>query len=432
MSVEKFSTKYRSKSIDEYVGNELVKTTMLRRFSEEPYPQVLMITGESGCGKTTMARLLSKHIVCENPKKVNVHGIDATLPCNECETCKLMDDFIEDGNSDNLYNVSEMDATISRRAESIDEFIAEASVPSMFGGYQVYIVDECHMISRTGQNSFLKFLEDAPAGKIFIFCTTDPQNVIPTLLTRCLMLEVKKPTLDDVVEVLTNIANAEGISYELGALKLIAERSSYIYRSSINSFENVFRSFKDVTVDNVSQALGVQPLELYFDFFRYLMSGNVVMYAHIMHKIKIGSGFRSFFEELRSFVMRGLYVRNGIPIPGLTDTELKNFSKLFKEFSVEEVCVILDFLDRADESDLETSLFVLGYRGLKAPLPANLSEPEPSVKVGDNDLSNERQVQQVFKNHQLEQKRNMAESSAEEELQELSIDAMANMFGIKD
>ena len=424
--VEQFATKYRSKSIDEYVGNDYVKTTILRRFLDEPYPQTIMIEGESGCGKTTMGRLLAKHIVCEHKKRVTVEGQEMTLPCNECETCILMDKFIQDGDSDNLYNVTELDSSVSRRAESIDEFISEASVPSMYGGHQVYIIDECHMISKTGQTSFLKFLEDVPEGKIFIFCTTDRDKVLETLVNRCkLILTVRKPTLENVVQVLQNIADAEGISYEVGALKLIAERSGYVYRSAINNFENVFRGYKTVTVSNTADALDIQTLDVFFDFFNYLLSGNVVMYVHMLHIIKIGSGFKVFYENLREFVKRGLYVKNGIPIEGLTDSEINNFSKLFKEFSLEEVYSLLNFIDSAKEGDLETKLFILGYRGLhKLETPTEKEE----VEVRDNDLANEKQVQQVFKTHQAEVKRELTEEEAGEDLKDLTLEDMASMF----
>lgn len=428
--VEKFATKHRCKSIDSYVGNDFVKSTMLRRFHKEPYPQAIMLFGGSGTGKTTLARLLAKHIVCEDKREVEIKGSMVTLPCDECMTCQSMNKFIETGDDGDLYNVKELDASEYRRAENIDAFISEASVPSMYGGYHVYIIDECHVISNTGQNSFLKFIEDPPEGKIFIFCTTDKHKVLNTLINRCLVFEIKKPTLDDVVESLKIIADAEGISYELGALKLIAERSNYVYREAINNLENVFRSFKLVSVKNASESLDVQSLDLFFDFFKYLIDNNIVMYSHVLHLVKVGIGYESFYTNLLEFVKRGLYIKNGIPIEGLTKTEMKNFSELFKRFSVDEVYSLLAFLNDAREGDLEIKFFTLGYRGLqkvKEEEEKVFSEPT-EITVSDRDLANELQIQHTFKEHKKELKREETESDANKELEELSLEDMSSLF----
>lgn len=385
---DSFMTKYRSRNFDEYIGNEALVSTVLNRFAtDSPYPATVMTFGGSGTGKTTIARLIAKQVSCPNKVEKVINSRGYHLACNECSTCLEMDNYIATGDDSRLSNVLELDATQSRSADAIDDFITSASVPNIYGDYNIYIMDECHKFSKTAQNSLLKFTEDAPERSIFIFCTTDPQLVIEALKTRMqVMLEVLKPSLENNIDLLTMVCEREDISFDRSALALIAERSNYVYRTSLSNLENVYRSYGIASYDNTAKVLDVAPTEVYFKFFRYLLDNNLVMYTQLIHQVDLDLGVGHFITELTKFVTRGIYINVGVSVEGVTRDELKKFKELFQRFSLDEMTSILSFLDTVRDGDIQTRLLLLGYRGL-----THKEEPKSDtiIELSDKDVSQE-------------------------------------------
>ena len=204
-------TKYRPKTIQDYLGDS-IKDIVKKRFKKrDDMPHVIMISGNRGCGKTTFARIISKYYLCQNPHE------DGT-PCEECETCQAINDILIGGNSSEIEvpGVTELDATILRGVDAIQEVLDDAIQSPLYTDYKVLIVDECHMISNTGQNSLLKIIEDIPQHLVVIFATTDPQKVLQTIKSRCqLTLEVRKQSVKDMANRL-NIQFADMKVFVLG------------------------------------------------------------------------------------------------------------------------------------------------------------------------------------------------------------------------
>lgn len=430
-----FSTKYRSKSIDEYVGNDYSKSKMLNAIEEDVIPPVWLIHGESGCGKTTLARLGAKHIVCENKQTKEINGRAYKVPCNECTTCVEMDHFINTGDSSNLYNVTELDSSKTRKVETIEAFIEEAGVSSMYNGYEVYILDECHLLTTSSQSALLKFTEDTPEGKVFMFCTTDKQKMLPALVNRAqVQCPIEKPSVENIISVLANICDQEGLAYERQALSMIAIHSDNVYRSSQLNLEEVARLKEGISVEAVSKALDIQDLSVFFDFFRYLSTNNIVMFTNSLYQIKTGIGFTKFINQLTSFVVRGLYLRSGVSVEGLSPKEIKNMKELFKNFSLEEIIALLNFLRTVEVGNVEANLFTLGYQGLgifstKAETHTQ-PDPIPNLNLKSDDLEREKQVLSADKKHQKEVHVNKTSQNAEDELRDLSEDDIMRAFGI--
>lgn len=399
MSDSSFKTKYRSRTFDEYIGNDMLKTTILNRFATgEPFPTSLMVFGQSGCGKTTIGRLIVKQVLCKNKVSKSILNRVYKVPCNVCDDCKECDSYIQTGIDDDLIAVKELDATKTRKVDDVDAFIAEAKVPFMYDMTRVYLIDECHMLTRDSQNALLKLIEDPPSDTIFIFCTTDPHKVIETLWNRMdLTVEVLKPSLEDNIKLLTHVCEQEGISYERAGLALIAERSNYTYRASLTSLENVYRSRGTVYYDDAESVYSLLPTEEYFSFFKYLVDGNIVLFTSLINKVEHGIGCKKFIEGLRDFVKRGFYIANGVVVEGVIESDLGKYKRLFKSFSMDESVALLDFLNRADEGDLETKLLLLGYRGLDGLVvsPSAVSSSSSSdsllssVAVSTDDVKNE-------------------------------------------
>lgn len=387
-----FKTKYRSSTFDEYIGNDLLKTTVLNRFAtDQPYPVVTMVYGASGCGKTTIARLIAKQVMCEDKITKNIDNKLYHIPCNKCDTCLEIDNYIATGDDSRLASVNELDATKARRSDAIDEFIQEASIPNMYGTYNIHILDEAHMLSVGAQNNLLKFLEDAPPKTLFMICTTDPQKIISTIHTRVdLFLEVLKPTLENNIELLESVCKKENITYDRTALALIAERAKLVYRSSLSSLENVFRGHGIVSYKAVVETFGEVPTELYFKFFGYLLKRNIVMYTQMVNKAQRETGLPKFIENLTDFTKRGIYVSMGLSVEGVTKDEVSKFKDLFSKFSQEEIFTLLQFLDTVREGDIETRLLILGYRGLTPATTVVDSGNSSEIRLSEEDIASEK------------------------------------------
>lgn len=432
---ENFATFYRSKDVEEYIGNELAVQKLLNRFASKTdttYPSCTMISGASGCGKTTMARMVTKLILCENKQVRKWKNKEYLLPCNQCKMCKDLDTYIETANASHLYTVSELDSSKTGKVDAVRQFIESASMPKLLGGYYIYIFDECHLITKDGQNSMLKFTEDAPANSIFFFCTTDPQKIIEALRTRMdLSIEIELPTVEDNVKLMTYVANKEGFAFEKSALELLAVRSDCVFRKSLKQLENVYRSYGSVRHEDVERVVDSNKNRgLYFGFLEYLRTKNVVLYTKTVHKALLEVGLRSFVEELRSFVKRGLYISLGLPILGVTKAELKLYKDLFSKFNNEEILSLLEFLDQIGSGDTETRLLLLGYRGLNAPKivsEGSSSKIEVNTLKGNERLVESKQIAEKHKADKTAHHENTVER-AQLDLKPMSADQMADMF----
>ena len=162
-----FHRKYRPKTLKDYIGNEKLKKSVSKALESDRKPQVILLSGPAGTGKTTMARLLAKEYLCENRDKEKG-------ACNTCYSCQAMNEFIETGHSDILTNLKEVDVTDSNKKQDIEDLLEDASMPSFDGNWKIYILDECHMMTSSAQNRLLKTLEEPPEHVLMILCTTNP------------------------------------------------------------------------------------------------------------------------------------------------------------------------------------------------------------------------------------------------------------------
>ena len=212
---------YRPSKFSEVVGQDFVVKTLLNAIKNNRIAHAYLFAGPRGTGKTTIAKLFAKAINCSNFNEES---------CDECDNCKAY----LDGNHPDII---EMDAASNNGVDEIREIIEQVPYAPLVGKYKVYIIDEVHMLSTSAFNALLKTLEEPPAHVIFIFATTDPQKVIPTVLSRCQRYNFSKISTYEIKRRTIDILNTENIPFEEKAVEEIARMAEGGMRDALSILE---------------------------------------------------------------------------------------------------------------------------------------------------------------------------------------------------
>jgi DNA polymerase III subunit gamma/tau len=242
--------KYRPQSFEEVVGQEAVVRTLTNAITGEAVRQAYLFAGPRGTGKTSMARILAKCLNC-------AHG-PTTTPDGTCHACRA----IAAGTS---LDVIEMDAASQRGIDDIREIRDRVVLQPVEGRYKVYILDEAHQLTDAAWNALLKLIEEPPPHLVFVFCTTDLSKVLPTVRSRCQTFVFQRPRLQDLVKVLRQIADAEGIDAPDQALALVARSGRGAYRDAVSTLDQLASATgNQITVQAVLELLGTVEEEALF------------------------------------------------------------------------------------------------------------------------------------------------------------------------
>lgn len=372
--ITEFHRKYRPIRLSGYIGNVSIVNTALKFLPLERKPQVILLHGNSGCGKTTFARLLCSCYSCETP----LENGDA---CGVCPTCQEFAHYIETGDYDGLINIHEVDVTDDSGKRAVDELIDEMNAPSVTGGWKCFIFDECHLMTQSAQARLLKTIEEPPEKVLICLCTTNPEKLLPTVVSRChYQFRVQKPKREELIALLQSVCLKEGITAEKRALSLIATKGGLVPRNSLIELQKVVRTCGNITYDATAEALNVIADKYYFTFYTLLTANPLVTYQYIgfIHEVMQTIALSEFLDGLIEFTLRGIYVYNNVPVDGLEAAELKPYSKLFSQFAPSELVFLIEYLTglRGDR-DAEIKLLRLGYTGIRQATPernTNFSE----------------------------------------------------------
>ena len=241
-SVAALYRKYRPQTFDEVVGQEAVVRTLKNAITSEQVRQAYLFAGPRGTGKTSMARILAKSLNC-------VQG-PTPDPDGTCSVCL----GIAAGTS---LDVIEMDAASQRGIDDIREMRDRVVLQPVEGRYKVYILDEAHQLTDAAWNALLKLIEEPPPHLVFVFCTTDLSKVLPTVRSRCQTFVFQRPRLQDLVTVLSRVAEGEGIDAPPQALSLVARAARGSFRDATSTLDQLASATgKAITVQSVLQLLG--------------------------------------------------------------------------------------------------------------------------------------------------------------------------------
>jgi len=245
--------KWRPMRFDEVVGQDHVTRTLKNAIRENRLAHAYLFTGQRGCGKTTVARLLAKAINCPNAPK---NGYE---PCNKCDICIS----ITDGRS---MDVAEIDGASNNGVDDVRMLRENVKYPPLTVQYKVIIIDEVHMLSTSAFNALLKTLEEPPKHLVFVFATTEVQKVLPTILSRTQRYDFRRIQLEEITALLRKISDAEKIKIDDDALIMIAKKADGSARDAESIFDQVI-AFAGTKVDTAKlrEALNLIDLDFYFD-----------------------------------------------------------------------------------------------------------------------------------------------------------------------
>jgi len=349
--------KYRPQTFAEFIGQEHIVKTLTNAISGEMISHAYLFAGPRGSGKTTLARLLSKAVNCQNRKKGEGEEDKSSSspfakardfePCNKCSSCSE----IMEGRSMDLM---EIDAASHRGIDDARELIDGIRFMPTKSKYKVFIIDESHQLTREAANALLKTLEEPPAHAIFILATTEIHKMIPTIVSRCQRFDFRRLTLPEIMKKLERICEKEKMRIEKPALELIAINSEGSFRDAESLLDQVFTLYggKEIKVEDIKDLLGLVETELVSKFTDFLGQKNPAGAINFLNElVEKGMNLEEFAKTLINYLRKALILKimgiDGNPIiSGLTKEELQKLNEQAKNFKEEELRKILNlFLD---------------------------------------------------------------------------------------
>lgn len=332
--------KWRPLKFHDVVGQQHITVTLQNAVRSGRIHHAYLFSGPRGVGKTTTARILARSINCTNPKENNE-------PCNECESCKA----IIEGRS---LDVIEIDGASNNSVEDIRKLRENSRYLPANGQYKMYIIDEVHMLSTSAFNALLKTLEEPPPHLLFVFATTEPHKVLPTILSRCQRFEFKRMEIDDIVRQLRVISDKEQIKIDENCLITIAKKGDGSMRDSQSIFDQVIAFCgNDVNYSSMADALHLVDQEFFFrittDIKQKDLTDIFVLTKEILSKgYDLQECMEGLVEHLRNLLAVKVTDRTDL-IESSADV-LRRFKQVTAEFTKPDLLRMLTMASTAEHA----------------------------------------------------------------------------------
>jgi len=391
MSYTVLARKYRSANFDELVGQEHVAQTLKRAIESGRIAHAYLFCGTRGTGKTSTARILAKALNCQK--------VDAptTTPCGKCDSCLAI------ARGDDL-DVIEIDAASNTGVDNVREIMENARYRPARSRFKVYIIDEVHMLSKSAFNALLKTLEEPPSHVKFILATTEPEKVLPTILSRCQRYDFRSISSREIAAHLKEISKKEKISADEDALALVAKAGAGSMRDALSLLDRLLSAGeKKLTAKDVEQMLGLPRAQLIFDIVDSLGAADVKQTLERADAI-VSSGLSpdgfisALSDHLRNLLIALTCGKDSglLDIPGIPESDLQAQAAKFDSATLAQDIAILEDLRRnmrqnqTGRAMLDATLVRLALakqfssisdvlsRGSSASKPAATSTPSPA------------------------------------------------------
>ncbi len=260
MSYQALYRKYRPSNFDEVVGQQPIIQTLKNAIVQNRIAHAYLFCGPRGTGKTSIAKIFAKMLNCED---------ESNKPCGKCTNCKM----VQNGSHPDII---EIDAASNNGVDEVRNLIDKVKYAPMQGKYKVYIIDEVHMMTTGAFNALLKTIEEPPAHVVFILATTEPNKVIPTIISRCQRFDFNKVSQKDIEKRLSIVCKEEKIEIDPEAISLIAQLADGGMRDSLSILDQcIAYCSSNITVDNVREIYGVLTTSDIGKLFEHLYAHEV-------------------------------------------------------------------------------------------------------------------------------------------------------------
>lgn len=335
--------KYRPQTLEDLVGQDVVKKTLFGAFSSNKLSHAYLFVGPRGTGKTSTARILAKMVNCEGKGK----SVKGGVPCNKCDICIS----ITDGSNLDLI---EIDAASNRGIEDIRSLREKIKLAPTNSRKKVYIIDEVHMLTTEAFNALLKTLEEPPSHALFILATTEVSKVPQTILSRVQRLDFKLATPAQLLEALQKIIKIEKIDIDDGGLRLLVKFADGSFRDGVKLLDQASSLEGKITSVVLEKFLKSSNFDILLELIEHFAKLNTnKALTLVVKEVSDGVDIKEFILSLMGLYRNMVFIKNGLGELVSENYSEENFQSLIKiseSFSIQNLVKSLDSLQRALET----------------------------------------------------------------------------------
>lgn len=340
---KKLDLKYRPNQLDEIIGQDHIVKTFKQASSHNMFSNVYLFAGERGCGKTSLSRIVSKLMTCDDVKD--------GITCGKCRACVSITNVAS-------LDVREINGANNKGIGDIRAIIDSATISPQELKMKIIVIDECHRLTPEANDAILKLLEEPPEYMSFILCTTESDKIIPTILSRCQRFNVKRLSRDEISKQIIKIAKIESIDISEDAISVITKIANGSMRDAIRHLEQIgtYGFGKRIELDDVCSYFGTSDRAFIIDIIKHICDGEIDLLLEktndlVMSSVDIKRAIYEISEMLRNIMILKVYSNddNVSNIVNLATSEIKELKLISKNVNASKILKAADIFSDIDK-----------------------------------------------------------------------------------